>query len=66
MSHYEFLRLVCLEKIDPKIFGGRNNVVSAVQRLVIRKKNGSTPTTNVSERTEIENKREDMKRKLEI
>ena len=48
MSSYDFQCLVCLENIDPECFGGRNNLVSAVQRQGI-KKCGSTATTTVSE-----------------
>ena len=32
ISHYEFQHQVCLTNIDPKVIGGRNNLVSAVQR----------------------------------
>ena len=40
MSHYEFWRLVYLEKIEPKNFGVRNNMVSAVKQRGIRKMMG--------------------------
>ena len=48
MSHYENRCLVCLAKIEPTFFCGRDHLVSAVQRQGTRKKDGSTPTTNVS------------------
>ena len=50
MSQYEFWHLVCLAKMDPTHFGGRNHLVSVVQHQGIRKRDGYTPTTNVSER----------------
>ena len=50
MSHYEFRRLVCLTKVDIANCGGRDHLVSAVQRRVIIKKYGYTHTTTVSER----------------
>ena len=40
MRDYEFRHLVCLAKIDPKTFSICNNLVSAVQRQVIRKDMG--------------------------
>ena len=48
MSNYFFWCLVCLENIDPKCFGGRNNLVSAVQPRGINKC-GSIATNTVSE-----------------
>ena len=66
MSHYEFWHLVFLAKINPTIFCGRDYLVSAVQRQGIRKKYGYTPTTTVSARREIEHKRQDRKRKLDM
>ena len=42
--------MVCLVTIDPKKFGGHNNLVSAVQRQGIRENDESTPTATVSER----------------
>ena len=66
MSHYEFWRLVCLAKIDPTNFGGRDHLVSAVQRQGIRKNHGSTtPSTAVSARRGIEKKRQYRKRKMD-
>ena len=64
MSHYEFQRLDCLANIDPTNFGSRGHLVSAVQCRGIRKKDGSTPTTNISAQKEIEKKRKDRKRKI--
>ena len=46
--HYEFQSLVFMAMIDPVNFGGRDNLVLAVQRQGIMKKDGSTPTTTVS------------------
>ena len=66
MSSYEFRRLVLLANIDPTNFGGRNPLVSAVQRRGIRKKNGSTPTIIVSSQKAIENKIKYWKRKMYI
>ena len=66
MSHYEFRRLVCLTKVDTTNCGGRYHLVSAVQRLGIRKKDGSTPTTNVSAWIEIGKKWQDRKRNLDM
>ena len=51
MSNYVFWCLVCLKNIDPKYFGGRNNLVSAVQPRGI-KKCGSIATNTVLERLE--------------
>ena len=65
MIHYEFRSLVCLANIDPTNFGGRDHLVSAVQRRGIRKNDGSKPNTTVSARREIEKKRQDWKRKLD-
>ena len=65
MSRHEFWCLVCLANIDPAKFGGRNHLVSALQIRGMRKKYGSTPTTTVSSRREIEKKRKDRKRKLD-
>ena len=65
MSHYEFRRLVCLAKVDTTHFGGRDHLVSAVQRQGI-KKCGSTETTTVSEIPGKENKWQDRTRNLDI
>ena len=56
VSHYEFLRLLCLEHIDPTNFGRCDNLVSAVPKRCIIKKDGSISNTNVSLRSEIEKK----------
>ena len=53
-----------MAKIDPTNFGRRDHMVSEVQHKGIRKEYGSTPTTTVSARREIENKWKDGKRKL--
>ena len=66
MSHYEFWCLFFLAKIDPTNFGGRDHLVSAVQRQGIRKNHGSTtPSTAVSARRGIEKKRQYRKRKMD-
>ena len=65
MSNYEFWRLICLENIDPTKFGGRNYLVSVVQRQGKIKKYGHTTTTNVSARNTIEKKRKYRKRNME-
>ena len=46
ISHYEFQHLFLLDKIGPTNFGGRNHLVSEVQR--IREKDRSTPNTTDS------------------
>ena len=66
MSHYEFWRLVCLVNIDPTHFGDSNHQVSAVQRRGIRENGGSTPTMNVSDQRETEEKHKYQKRKLDM
>ena len=66
MSHYEFCRLFLLANIDPTNVFGQNHLVSAVQGQGIRKIDGSTPTTTVSERREIENKWKEWKRNLDM
>ena len=66
MSHNEFQRLVCLAEIDPTKFGGREHLVSVVQRQGIRKNDGSKLTTTVSAQIEIEKKRQYQKRKLDM
>ena len=51
MNHYEFLRLLCLEHIDPTNFGSCDHLVSAVPKRCIIKKDGSISNTNVSVRS---------------
>ena len=66
MSNYELRCLDCLASIDPTNFGRCNHLVSEVQCRGIRKHYRSTPTTNFSERKEIEKKLKYRKRKLYI
>ena len=47
MSNYEFWPLVFLVNIDHRNCGARDNMISAVQLIGIRKKEGYTPTTDV-------------------
>ena len=66
MRYYDFWHLFFLANIDPKKFCGRDHLVLAVQRKGTRKKDGSTPTTTVSARAEIEKKHQYQKRNLEM
>ena len=66
ISNYEFWRLVCLANIYPTNFGGRDHLVSVVQQKGILKKDGSTPTTNVSARKGTEKELKYRKRNLDM
>ena len=55
-----------MAKIEPTNVGGRYHQVSAVQLRGIIKKDGSTPTSTVSEWKYIEKKHKDWKRKLNM
>ena len=64
--HNKFWCLVLLKNIDPTNFGGRDHLVSEVQRQGIRKKYWYTLTKTVWERKEKENKHKYMDMKLDM
>ena len=59
MSNYHFWRLVCLVNIYPKMFGGRENLVSEFQQRGIWKNDLYTPPTTVLARRDIRKKQQD-------